>query len=100
MKDGKVRGLGEYCRFISDPGSYERFDASRVGLWRVLEVEGLNLSEQGTLPSPLEGRGDLIFARAPIGTHENIRFSGYEPILCTSDPDGTPLGTVKFRRKA
>jgi adenylate kinase family enzyme len=22
MKDGKVRGLGEYCRFISDPGSY------------------------------------------------------------------------------
>jgi hypothetical protein len=99
MKDGKVRGLGEYCRFISDPGNYERFDASRMGLWRVLEVEGLDLSAQRQLPSPLEERSGQFFAKAPIGTHENIRLSGYEPILCTPNAHGTTLGTVKLRRK-
>jgi hypothetical protein len=96
MRDGKVRGLGEYCRFISDPGNYERFDASRMGLWRVLEAEGLDLSAQKQLPSPLEEHGGEIFAKAPIGTHENIRLPGYEPILC---PPSTTLGAVRLRRK-
>ena len=99
MKDGKVRGLGEYCRFISDPGSYERFDASRIGLWRVKEVEDINLSSIKPLPHPFEQRGELFFAEAPIGTHENIRFPGYEPTLSTNTDGDVILGEIRLRKK-
>jgi hypothetical protein len=98
MKDGKVRSLDEYCRFISDPEGYERFDASRMGLWLVLEAEDLDLSVFEPLPSPFERRGELFFARAPIGTHENIRFLGYEPVLCTPKSKGAILGAVKLTK--
>lgn len=98
MKDGKVRSLDEYCRFISDPEGYERFDASRIGLWLVLEAEDLDLSASKPLQNPFERRGGSIFARAPIGTHENIRFLGYEPVLCTPKSKGAVLGAVKLMK--
>jgi predicted ATPase len=98
--DGKTRGLGEYCRFISDPGSYERFDASRMGLWRVLQVEGLNLFEMDSLPKPLLRIGQEFFAKAPIGSHENIRLPGYTPILCKPTQGATEvLGAVMLKKK-
>jgi hypothetical protein len=99
MKDGKTRGLGEYCRFISDSGSYERFDASRMGLWFVSQGDGLDPSKLEPLPSPFERRGKRYFAKAPIGDHENIRFPGYEPILCSPKDDGVALAAVTFRKK-
>jgi hypothetical protein len=99
MKDGKLRGLGEYCRFISDPGNYERFDASRMGLWRVREVEDVALPALKPLPHPFERRGDVFFAKAPIGKHENIRFPGYEPVLCPPTKDDMILGEIKLRKK-
>jgi hypothetical protein len=98
MRDGKVRGLGEYCRFISDPGSYERFDASRMGLWLVSEVEDMDLSKLKELPNQFEMRAEQFYVKAPIGTHENIRFSGYEPTLCTPKEKGAILGAVKFAK--
>lgn len=98
MRDGNARSLGDYCRFISDPGSYERFDASRMGLWRVSDVEGLDLSVLKSLPKPLERHGEAIFARAPIGSHDNIRLSGYTPVLKTPNEDDVILGAVKFKK--
>jgi hypothetical protein len=99
MKDGKARSLGEFCRFISDPGSYERFDASRMGLWRVLQGDGLDPSTLEPLPSPFEKRGERYFARAPIGMYQSIRFSGYEPILCTPKDGDVILGAVTLKKK-
>jgi Cdc6-like AAA superfamily ATPase len=99
MKDGKVRGLGEYCRFISDPDSYERFDASRMGLWRVLEVEGLDLSKTDPPPRPFQSLGGQLFAKAPIGSPQNIYFNGYTPELLKPDERDVSLGTVKLSLK-
>jgi hypothetical protein len=99
MRDGKVRGIGDYCRFISDPESYERFDASRIGLWRVLEIEDLDLSKLETLPSPfVEKRCGQFFARAPIGQCENVRFSGYLSVLDTPRGGNAILGAIKLIR--
>lgn len=99
MKDGKVRGLREYCRFISDPESYERFDASRMALWQVSEAEGIDLSKIKNLPNPFEQLGDRIFAKAPIGSHSYIRFPGYEAILCAPNEGFATLGTIALKRK-
>jgi hypothetical protein len=100
MRDGKPRTLGEYCRFISDPTSYERFDASRMGLWRITEVQDLDLTAVKPLPKPFIEREGAFFARAPIGTHENIRFPGYSPILNTSEGKGATLGRVALKKNA
>lgn len=100
MKDSKVRGMGEYFRFISDPGSYERFDASRMALWNVPETDGLGLPELNSVPKPLEKHGEKIYARAPIGSHKNVRLSGYDSILKKPGEEPESLGTIAFEKRS
>ncbi|ACO34259.1 ATPase, AAA family [Acidobacterium capsulatum ATCC 51196] len=99
MRDGRVRGLEECRRFVRDPELYQRFDASINGQWRVIETEGVNLSELAASSKHLEKRGEVFFARAPIGPCENVHFPGYIPKLKVPEGEPVVLGAISLAKE-
>jgi len=91
LNDTKVRGLGEYCRFVSDPGNYERFDASKSALWIVSGIDGLDISADElpqsvqrinnieSLAMGIAPKNNVMTVKAAIGSYKNIKISGYTP---------------------
>ena len=96
ISDGKSRSLGEYCRFVSDPLNYERFDSSRSALWFVTEIE--KIGKDGKLPPPVENAGEHNVVKAPIGSVDKIQVSGYTPELIEFDEDKPLLGAVRLKK--
>jgi hypothetical protein len=97
LKDGKARGLGEYCRFIFDQDRYERFDASKNALWIVTDIEGTDLKGE-QLPAPVKRLGEGVVVEAAIGDYKNIKVIGFVPDSVHSHGGKALLGAVRLRK--
>lgn len=97
LRDGKARGLGEYCRFISDPDGYERFDASKSASWIVTEIEGLDL-DHDQLPAPVKWSGQNMVVEAAIGGHRNVKVAGFASEAAQPDKSKPLLGAIRLRK--
>lgn len=75
INDAKIRGLGEYCRFQSDPKNYERFDASRNAVWIVADIEGYTPGSK--LPNSVFKRGEQHAVIAPVGSYTDLKVPGF-----------------------
>ena len=98
LKDGKNRGLGEYCRFLSDPDGYERFDASKNASWVVTDIEGRGLKLE-ELPAPLKRVGDgTVIVEAAIGNYRNVNVIGFASEPAQSNDAKPLLGAIRLRK--
>ena len=98
LKDGKARGLGEYCRFISEQEGYERFDASKRALWIVTDIEGIDLKKE-ELPVPVKKMGEsLAVVEAAIGGYENVKIAGFTSEPVQSDGGKLLLGAIRLTK--
>ena len=97
LRDDKARGLGEYCRFISDPDGYERFDASKEASWIVTEIEGIDL-KSGELPAPVKKIGESVVVEAPIGDYRYVNVIGFASEPVQLDPGKPLLGAIRLRK--
>jgi hypothetical protein len=97
LKDGKSRSLEEYCRFISDPDGYERFDASKNASWIVTDIEGIDLKND-ELPAPVKKIGDSVVVEAPIGDYGHIQVNGFALNPVHLDGDKVLLGAIRLRK--
>ncbi len=76
IKDGKSRGLLQYCRFKSDPDDYERFDTSRTARWVVSEIAEFT-GTAADLPKPITEVDGVRVIDAPVGPVERVKVPGY-----------------------
>jgi hypothetical protein len=99
LRDGKARSLGEYCRFISDPDGYERFDASKNASWIVTDIEGIDLKskELPALPTPVKWVGETALVDAAVGERD-IEVAGFASHTVHFDGDKPLLGAICLRR--
>jgi hypothetical protein len=97
LRDGKTRSLSEYCRFISDPDGYERFDASKNASWIVTDIDGLDLNDE-KLPTPVRRSGKRIVVEAAIGDYKNVKVMGFAPEPVQSDGNEPILGAIRLRK--
>jgi len=93
INDTKSRSLGAYCRFISDKGDYERFDASRKAVWVITEIEGRKAG--APLPAPVETVNGLLVVRATVGPMTNVEIPGFR--VEAADEKGE-AGRIKLRK--
>lgn len=95
MNDGKSRSIGEYCRFASDPMSYERFDASRDAVWIITDIEGIDdLGDKSVLPVTKGSDGNYRI-NIPLGERASVVGYQVEPV----NIDGKPVpGNIRLRK--
>ena len=96
LNDGKVRNLGEYCRFAFDPSGYERFDGSKDAVWIVTDIEGIDMT-QDALPPPVKEENGQFVVEVAIGTYQNVKVDGFIPEL-NDTPFNNKLGTIRLKR--
>lgn len=95
IRDTRSRGLGEYCRFQSDPRDYERFDASRKAVWIVEKIDGF-VGGDAAPPEPVYKTAGSYVVEAPVGTFTNIKVPGYTVELSNVESES---GRVRLKPK-
>jgi hypothetical protein len=94
IRDGKSRTLSEYCRFVSDPDNYERYDNSKIACWLVEnENEAIKISSK-----TLKNRGGHLMAEGPIGSIDKLKIEGWLVEVAAYDSKKPTLGTIRLRK--